>query len=144
MQVVLSSRELKKLNPVMGSLFSDIRARKLKGELSLRCKARLRSVQAYSWPYNTARSLSCPPPPGAGTVTETPAIETPVVPNARPLSNTPTNADLKPVPNANNLSDPATIIATLLGLGFTFASGEASLPVTTNKSPIFSSALCDN
>ena len=51
------------------------------------------------------------------------------MPNARLLSNTSTIADLNPVPNADNPSNLETIVATLLGFGFTFAFGEASLPV---------------
>ena len=56
--------------------------------------------------------------------TETPANVSPD--EARPPS---TIADLNPVPNANTPSDPSTIVTTLLGFGFTYASGEASLPV---------------
>ena len=38
-------------------------------------------------------------------------------------------AELNPVPNANTPSDPATTVVMLLGFGFTFFSGEESLPV---------------
>ena len=40
-----------------------------------------------------------------------------------------TIADLTLVPNAATPSGPSAIVATLLEFGFTFASGEASLPV---------------
>ena len=45
---------------------------------------------------------------------------------ARPPSN---HAELNPVPNANTSPGPETIVPMVLGFGFTFSSGEESLPV---------------
>ena len=44
-------------------------------------------------------------------------------------TDTPANVDLPPVPHAKTPLGPETIVTALLEFGFTFASGEESLPV---------------